>query len=675
MPIIRRMRVTTLLILTLPAWLHAGPGAASEAPYFEELPTVLTASRLPQPLNEAPGAVTVLDREFIKATGYRDIGRLFRLVPGMQVGQERATTQWVTYHGLSSTYPSEMQVLIDGRSVYSPAAFGGVDWSTLPITIDDIERIEVVRGSNPVTYGANAFLGVINIITRHSDEAPGGHVAINGGYPGLLDIAAGGNGKLGDMSLRVNAQRQRDSGFANVNDSREVNILSLRGDYRISAIDELSVRLAGSDADKGAGYPDSVNSNNALRDIRSQSYTFHTEWSHAPKAGEELLLHYYRNQERIAERWNARGADSPYFPGGPVVPVDLDRRAVRDHVELQQRLSPTGNTQTVWGLEVRRDEVDAHYLYAGDESVVTQMGRLFGNAEWKFRPGWQLTGGAALEQYEHEPAHVAPRLFLNWQASASDTLRAGAARAWTQRPTFETSGDVRATEQNTGLLIQHPYVPNPDLRQAQVDSVELGYLGRFKPMASSLDVRLYRERVRGFIYRQAAVSPLSPVLNTYTDSAQYVNAANPVTLTGIEYQFKFSPWREGNWIFNHSMVRMDADEALQHRVSPYTASLSWQQGWGAGWSSMISAFRMGPLAGGDGMVPIYSYVAKAYNTFDARIAYATRIGGRKYEFSLNAINIGERHQEVADRSQQSLQGQCPANRVSAVGYLGLAVEL
>src|SRR5690606_4487862 len=131
--------------------------------FFETLPVVLTVSRLPQPLQDTPGAVTVIDADQIAATGYRDLARLLRLVPGMQVGQERGNDQWVTYHGLGSDYPNQMQVLIDGRAVYSPYYFGGADWGALPIAIEDIERIEVVRGSDSAAYGSNAFLGVVNI--------------------------------------------------------------------------------------------------------------------------------------------------------------------------------------------------------------------------------------------------------------------------------------------------------------------------------------------------------------------------------------------------------------------------------------------------------------------------------------------------------------------------------
>lgn len=98
------------LALLLIAGLHAVPGWAQqrdgESGFFEELPVVLSASRLPQPLSEAPGAVTVLSRDFIRATGYRDIGRLFRLVPGFTVVHDRAHTPALSYHGLTSSFAS-----------------------------------------------------------------------------------------------------------------------------------------------------------------------------------------------------------------------------------------------------------------------------------------------------------------------------------------------------------------------------------------------------------------------------------------------------------------------------------------------------------------------------------------------------------------------------------------
>lgn len=672
----RRYAVVAVVATWAPCpW--AADGQLEENLFFSDLPTVLTASRLPQPLNEAPGAVTVIDREFIKATGYRNLARILRLVPGMQIGQERGGSQWVTYHGLSGTNPSEMQVLIDGRSVYSPANYGSVDWASLPVTVDEIERIEVVRGSNPVTYGANAFLGVINIITRHASDEPVSKLSVAVGAPAVTDLGGSVSGQLGAMSLRMNIQHQHDAGFADLYDSRDMNLLRLRGDYRLSATDELNMHITVGQSEKGLGYADSVNHNNDLRTQYSENYSLHTQWTHAPSAREERTVHFYHNSESISENWTALGNPVlPWYPDGLIVPIDMKRRASRDHLEWQQRQIWDMTLQGVWGIEGRRDEVHAPLLYAGRDSVVTSLFRTFANLEWKFAPKWQLTTGSALEKYDGEPLHVAPRAFLNWQIGPGDTLRAGYARAWAQRPTFEKEGNVKTYEARTGVLVAEPYVGNPDLYQPRVDSVELGYLGRFRPMSGSLDVRLFRERIHGFIYRQAIVSSASPLLDSAEDSAQYVNSANPVTLVGVEYQLKLKPWAGANVMASHTLINTrSVGDTLKYRVAPYSGSLSWQQGWGGGWSSMLTGLRMGPLAGGDGMVPIYGYVGRPYTTFDARIAHAVRVGGHKVEYSFNAINLGERHQEIADRSEQSVLGDYAANRVSPMVYLGLAIEL
>ncbi|TAK41787.1 MAG: Plug domain-containing protein, partial [Betaproteobacteria bacterium] len=142
----KRARLWGLLALAAASQGWAQP--VTEKSFFEELPVVLSASRIPQSLAATPGAVTVLDRAFIRATGYRDIPSLLKLVPGFQAVSERGGQTHVTYHGFGNAYPNRMQVLIDGRSVYSPSFYGGVDWFLVPVTIDEIERIEVLRGSN-----------------------------------------------------------------------------------------------------------------------------------------------------------------------------------------------------------------------------------------------------------------------------------------------------------------------------------------------------------------------------------------------------------------------------------------------------------------------------------------------------------------------------------------------
>ncbi|MFT4173589.1 MAG: TonB-dependent receptor plug domain-containing protein [Rhodocyclaceae bacterium] len=675
LPCARHYFVLALSVFGCQPWAQA----QEEAAYFETLPTVLTVSRLNQPIAEAPGAVTVLDGDFIRGTGYRDLSRIFRLVPGMQVGQERGNASWVTYHGLSNNFPSEMQVLIDGRSVYSPSAFGGVDWAALPLSIDEIDRIEVVRGTNSVTYGANAFLGVINIITKHSAQEPASRVTLRGGTGDIADVRGTVDGRSGPLSLRLNASYVSDSGFDGLNDSQRVGMLTLRGDVRLSPADELMVRVAASDAHEGQGYPSSVFDNNAERESKTYDYVFHLTWTHAPTPGNEWSVNLYHNQERVNDQWTAV-ALPPLVSEPTYVPLDRSRRARRSHLEVQNRFDAGESAQLVWGGEARRDTVDASFLYAGGDPAPTDMLRAFGNLEWRLAPAWRANLGAAWERYSSEPTHLAPRAFINWLPDSRNTLRLGYARAWQQRPTFEKDGDVRAYDPASGVLLVHPYVPNAELRQPRVDSAEIGYLGHFQTWNSALDVRLFNERIEGFLIRVPVSASPVPYLEPYIGSAQYVNYDRPVTLRGLEYQLRARPWQGADWSLTHTLIdRRASDTAIEDRVAPYSATLSWGQAWPRGWRTTLTALRMGPLAGGDGFVPIYPYVAAAYTTYDARLAWNGRVAGRRTVVSLNAINLGPRHQEIADRSQQAARARsgdfAPANAVSRTVYLALECEL
>lgn len=653
-----------------------GTADADEEPFFEELPLVLSASRLPQALADAPGAVTIIDRRTIAATGYRDLARLLRLVAGMQVGQERGHAHWVTYHGLSNDFPTEMQVLIDGRSVISPSAFGGADWSGLPLTLDEIDRIEVVRGTNASGFGANAFLGVVNIITRHTTEERGPGLRVRGGEDRIRDLEAHWSGAAGPLSTRINAVTQRDAGFAGLHDSLRRDTVSLRGDLQLTPRNALMLRASINSGRRSEGYPDSVFGNNGPRDSHQHSHTLHLQWQHARSADEEWLVHYYRNHERIRDEWLASA------PAFPAVPLDRNRDSRRDNVEIQHRSAPREDVKLVWGAEARRDEVDSPFFFFSGNPDPQHLHRAFGNLEWRVAAALALNLGGAVEKYSDAPLRVSPRLFANWHVAPTHTLRAGYARAYRQANLFELHGDIRAIDPASRTTLARPYLPNPELEQTRIDSVELGYIGRLPAWNTRLDVRLFNERIRDFIVRAAQPDPAPrPVLADFLGSTRYENLDTPVTLRGIEYQLVAQPRRGTELRLAHSLVDLRGKaDAVADRSAPYTASLSWLQDWARGWSSMLSVLHFGPLAGGDGYVPRFRYVAKAYTTVDLTLRYMTRIGPTPVELALTAINLGPRHQEFADRSQQAAHmlatgDDSPVNRVGRSVYLTLSLAL
>lgn len=657
------------------AWAQDGFEPPAAGSYFEDLPVVLTPSRLPQPLREAPAAVTVIDRELIRASGYRDIARLMRLVPGMQVGQERSGLQWVTYHGLGNDSPADMQVLIDGRAVYSPGVLGGIDWLSLPVTVDEIERIEIVRGTDAVAYGPNAFLGVINIITRQSGAEPGLTATAAAGNQNIRDLRAAWDSEPGNHSLRLAASSRSDDGYDRMHDGSHMKVFSLRSDHQLSNRDQAMLRLTASDGAREAGYADSPFNNDGERPIGTRSATLQAQWRHIPRPDEEILVSYFHNDLSVTDEWVANGR--PLFPSVKAN-VNRNRDIERNSLEAQHRLGLTDTAQAVWGGEARRETVTAPYLYYGRGDIATTLYRLFGNLEWRFVPNWTSNLGLMAEDYSDDRTRYSPRAFLNWQAGPATTLRAGYSRAWRDRNLIERYGDVRIFEASSGVLLARPYIPNPDLKPPRIDSVEVGLLQRFTPGDTRVDARLFRERIKDFIARrQTPITPDTPLLALPPVNMlpmQYYNVDFPVTLRGLEYQVQTRPWTDGRLILNHVMIdRRIEDASVRSRVAPYTASLSWLQNWTGGWSSMLTVLRMGPLAGGEGFVGQFSYEAPAYTAFDFSVRHRLRFGSQNVVIALSGINLGGDHQEIADRSEQKLHPASPVNPVSKMVFLSLTV--
>ncbi len=141
---------------------------------------VTSISNTQQTLSQAAGAVYVISQEEIHRSGMTNVADLLRLVPGLSVARLNSSEWAVTSRGFNGRFANKLLVLIDGRSIYTPI-FSGVYWDMCMPLLDDIERIEVIRGSGAAVWGANAVNGVINIITRAANETKGVSVTAGGG--------------------------------------------------------------------------------------------------------------------------------------------------------------------------------------------------------------------------------------------------------------------------------------------------------------------------------------------------------------------------------------------------------------------------------------------------------------------------------------------------------------
>ncbi|WP_185266640.1 TonB-dependent receptor plug domain-containing protein [Halopseudomonas xiamenensis] len=224
-----------------------------------ELPVVLTATRLKQPPAEVPGSMTVLDRQLIRASGARSIPELLRLVPGMHIGYRRGNQINVNYHGTNVTEARRLQVLVDGRSVYRPG-LATVDWAELALAIEDIDHIVVFRGPNTAAYGANALMGVVNIVTRLPLAEHGTTLKYTGGDRGVRDWYASHSGGSLLHGWRLSLSGQQDDGFdhddsgSDYRDSLRASRFNLRHAWQLSPRQSLDWQLAASEASRQSYY-------------------------------------------------------------------------------------------------------------------------------------------------------------------------------------------------------------------------------------------------------------------------------------------------------------------------------------------------------------------------------------------------------------------------------------
>jgi len=138
--------------------------------------TVTSAEGKEQKLSDVAAALTVISSTDIERSGATNIPDLLRYVPGVEVGQGNNGDVSVGIRGFGAIFSTKLLVLVDGRSIYDPI-YGGVDWAYQRMMLDDIERVEVIRGPGATIWGANAVNGVINIITKDASDTQGGFIS------------------------------------------------------------------------------------------------------------------------------------------------------------------------------------------------------------------------------------------------------------------------------------------------------------------------------------------------------------------------------------------------------------------------------------------------------------------------------------------------------------------
>jgi iron complex outermembrane recepter protein len=231
----------TALFLALATLLAPSPLAAQSRPTdlaqasLEDLMKIeiTSASRKEQRLSDTPAAVFVITQDDIRRSGMMTIPGLLRMVPGVQVAQINGNNWAISARGFNDLYSNKLLVMVDGRTIYNPL-FAGVFWDVEELMLEDIERIEVIRGPGGAIWGANAVNGVINIITKNASATQGVAMHVGAGTTAAADAALRYGGAFSGGSYRVFSQWTRKGSFETSSIARvDDGVDSLTGGFRV----------------------------------------------------------------------------------------------------------------------------------------------------------------------------------------------------------------------------------------------------------------------------------------------------------------------------------------------------------------------------------------------------------------------------------------------------------
>ena len=479
---------------------------STEEILFEPIKMIITASKREQRIQDSPSAISIITEDDIQQSGAMSIPDVLKYVPGIDVMQTTSSHWEVNARGLNQIRSNKMLVLIDGRSVYLDY-YGGVIWQGLPILMEDISRIEVIRGPISALYGANAFSGIINIITKSPRESAGTRFIADGGnihnFRSSL-IHGGREGKLGYKftgSLRnINKWRDKSS------NSEKRGIANLKLDYLISGKSSLS-------------FDTGFETGNIEQIILSSILKFDGTTNYAK-------LNYNYSDLKFQFFWNHGDITSPSF-------VNYGEDAITKYntfdTEFYTNLNlGYKNTVTVGG---------SYRVNTSTSTIFDKRHRqnlLAGFLQHEFRPNKKIITLLGL-RFDHHPLvknNFSPRGSIIFEPVKNHTFRLTASQAF-RNPSFSDSYLQISLEPvplpspplPPGLDLNMTIIGNENLSPEKIETIECGYQ-TFIKRKLNIKVDLFYNKISdfigtgGFITREYLRNPVSGELVINPETGQ-----------------------------------------------------------------------------------------------------------------------------------------------------------
>jgi iron complex outermembrane receptor protein len=509
---------------------------------------VLSVSKKPESVAGAPAAIYVVTTDQIQRSGVTNIPDALRLVPGVQVARSDSNTWAVSIRGFNSALSNKLLVLVDGRSIYNPV-FGGTLWEAHNLMLEDVERIEVIRGPGGSLWGANAVNGVINIITKSSSDTQGNLASIIYGNEEKGTVNARHGGRIGDhgtyrvyvKGFRVDESRKPGGGdtydawdgfrsgfradwgdkFMLQGDVYRTNTEQLRIDYSLlppySPVKQQDIRYQGGHI---LGRWTDKRPNNAQLSL--QAYINWTQRDEPFNFNEDRITYDLDAQYNFAQR----GVHELIIGGG--LRLLNDEKEGSRNVEFNPR---------------KRD--DALYSFFVQDKIILQPDK------------WFLTLGSKFEYNDYSGYEPQPNIRLQWNANSTQTFWSAISRA-VRTPTAieEDITSTLATAASARAAIE----PNDHFHSEELVAYELGYRHQINPRLS-LDIATFYNDYQHltttrFQEPRVVVNNIDPP--HIFIPVQFTNEMDGTT-SGVEVVTNWSLGESLNLMLNYSYLHMELE--------------------------------------------------------------------------------------------------------------------
>jgi iron complex outermembrane recepter protein len=517
-------------ILAASASLSAAPAVAQEEvdPFAlspEQLfgAEVISASRSAESVWEAPAAIFVVTGADIERAGATSIPEALRLVPGVDVARINSSGWAVSVRGFNAALSNKLLVLIDGRETYDQL-FSGVYWDVQDTAIEDIERIEVIRGPGASLWGANAVNGVINIITRRARDTQGLMASAIAGDVEHAGVTVRYGGALGETThWRIYGrafERGAQQTLAGEDDNSDWR--AWRGGFRLdtdlSARDALTVQ--------GDLYRSRTGQ---IRQTSSLSAPFTAiEQETITAEGGNILARWTREMDG-----EARLTTQAYLDVTRRDQRTLEDRRTTFDLDIQYEFPTLGQHDIIAGVRYRNstDEITPTEIIRSEENTHrSQLLSAFIQDQLTLAPDWRLTLGSKFDENDYTGLEVQPNVRLQWMGERQMAW-ASVSRAIRSPSELDREFDILLAAgppfPMSTLPLTIELLPSPDFESEEAVAYELGYRRQLSP-ALDLDVALFRTDYDGLatltpLAFQVAADPprliLIPIITTNATSA------------------------------------------------------------------------------------------------------------------------------------------------------------